>query len=76
MKAGLPPAALADACALADEVWLPPAQPSPAQCSAVWTPARTSARDVAERAAAHPLEPDALLLAAHLPIRPALAPRW
>ncbi|MFJ4932128.1 hypothetical protein [Streptomyces sp. NPDC088736] len=71
LEAGLPPGALAGAgnfaAALPDKVWLPLARRSAAH-----TPAQTDAARVAERAAAHPREPDALLLAAHLLTRPAL----
>lgn len=70
LEAGLPPGALAGAgrfaAALPDEVWLPLARRSAAH-----TPAQEDAGRVAERAAAHPREPDALLLAAHLLTRPA-----
>jgi hypothetical protein len=73
LEAGLPPGALADAgyfanSALTDEVWLPLARRS-----AEHTPAQTCADKVAERAAAHPRSPDALLLAGHLLTRPAPA---
>ncbi|MDI5969370.1 hypothetical protein POF50_008420 [Streptomyces sp. SL13] len=70
LDANLPPGALADAghfaAALPDAVWLPLARRSAAH-----TPAQARADKVAERAAAHPREPDALLLAAHLLTRPA-----
>ncbi|MEU5144690.1 hypothetical protein [Streptomyces sp. NPDC021139] len=61
LDAGLPPGALAGAShfasALPDEVVLPLARRSVAR-----SPAQTDAIRVAERAAAHPGEPDALLL--------------
>ncbi len=70
LEAGLPPGALAGAgdfaASLPDEVWLPLARRSAAH-----TPAQTDAGRIAERAAAHPREPDALLLAVHLLTRPA-----
>ncbi|WP_240679442.1 hypothetical protein [Streptomyces sp. B29(2018)] len=70
LEAGLPTGALAGAgdfaASLPDEVWLPLARRSAAH-----TPAQTDAGKVAERAAAHPREPDALLLAVHLLARPA-----
>ncbi|MER8120662.1 hypothetical protein [Streptomyces sp. NPDC094031] len=70
LEAGLPPGALAGAgrfaAALPDGVWLPLAR-----ASAAHTPAQEGADRIAERAAAHPREPDALLLAAHLLTRPA-----
>lgn len=71
LEAGLPPGALAGVgefahLALADEVWLPLARRS-----AEHTPAQECAGAIAERAAAHPRNPDALLLAAHLLTRPA-----
>ncbi|MFE7485166.1 hypothetical protein [Streptomyces sp. NPDC057552] len=74
LDAGLPPGALATAgdfadTALDDTVWL-----TPARRSAAHTPAQTCASDIAARAAAHPREDDALLLAAHLLTRPAPAP--
>ncbi|MFK0142468.1 hypothetical protein [Streptomyces murinus] len=74
LDAGLPPGALAAAgdfadTAFDDRVWLPLARRSAAH-----TPAQTCAGDVAERAAAHPFEDDALLLAAHLLTRPAPDP--
>ncbi|MDP5315569.1 hypothetical protein [Streptomyces poriferorum] len=74
LDADLPPGALAAAgdfadTALADTVWLPLARRSAAH-----TPAQTRADDIAERAAAHPRDNDALLLAAHLLTRSALAP--
>ncbi|GHG13532.1 hypothetical protein GCM10017667_54320 [Streptomyces filamentosus] len=69
LEAGLPPGALAGAgdfaAALPDEVWLPLARRSAAH-----TPAQKDADRIAERAAAHPREPDALLLATHLLARP------
>jgi hypothetical protein len=69
LDADLPPGALAGAghfaAALPDQVWLPLARRSAAH-----TPAQEDAGRVAERAAAHPREPDALLLAAHLLTRP------
>ncbi|MGW4268705.1 hypothetical protein [Streptomyces californicus] len=74
LDAGLPPGALAAAgdfadTALDDTVWL-----ARARRSAAHTPAQTCASDIAERAAAHPREDDALLLAAHLLTRPAPDP--
>ncbi|MFJ6438711.1 hypothetical protein [Streptomyces sp. NPDC091416] len=70
LEAGLPPGALAGAggfaASLPNEVWLPLARRSAAH-----TPAQTDAGQIAERAAAHPREPDALLLAVHLLTRPA-----
>ncbi|MFC8863261.1 hypothetical protein BCL80_11547 [Streptomyces avidinii] len=74
LDADLPPGALAAAgdfadTALDDTVWLPLARRSAAH-----TPAQTRAGDIAERAAAHPRDNDALLLAAHLLTRSALAP--
>ncbi|MFC8704904.1 hypothetical protein ACFUIV_22335 [Streptomyces anulatus] len=70
LEAGLPTGALAGAgdfaASLPDEVWLPLARRSAAH-----TPAQTDAARIAERAAAHPREPDALLLAVHLLTRPA-----
>ncbi|MFI1189643.1 hypothetical protein [Streptomyces californicus] len=70
LEAGLPPGALAGAgdfaASLPDEVWLPLARRSAAH-----TPAQTDAGRIAERAAAHPREPDALLLAVNLLTRPA-----
>ncbi|MEU5137020.1 hypothetical protein [Streptomyces californicus] len=70
LEAGLPPGALAGAgdfaASLPNEVWLPLARRSAAH-----TPAQTGAGRIAERAAAHPREPDALLLAVHLLTRPA-----
>ncbi|MER6685458.1 hypothetical protein [Streptomyces olivaceoviridis] len=67
---GLPPGALADAdyfaAALPDEVWLPLARRSAAH-----SPAQKDAGRVAEHAAAHPREPDALLLAVYVLTRPA-----
>ncbi|MFJ4700463.1 hypothetical protein ACIP5N_22210 [Streptomyces sp. NPDC088768] len=74
LDAGLPPGALAAAgdfadTALDDTVWL-----APARRSAAHTPAQTCAGDIAARAAAHPREDDALLLAAHLLTRPAPDP--
>ncbi|MFJ3182343.1 hypothetical protein ACIPJN_28680 [Streptomyces sp. NPDC086796] len=74
LGAGLPPGALAGAgafadVALTDAVWLPLAR-----ASAEHTPAQEAAGDVAERAAAHPRESDALLLAARLLTRPAPDP--
>lgn len=70
LEAGLPPGALAGAgdfaASLPDEVWLPLARRSAAH-----TPAQTDAGQIAERAAAHPREPDALLLTVHLLTRPA-----
>lgn len=70
LEAGLPPGALAGAgdfaASLPNEVWLPLARRSAAH-----TPAQTDAGRIAERAAAHPREPDALLLAVHLLTRPA-----
>ncbi|WP_199800767.1 hypothetical protein [Streptomyces marianii] len=75
LDAGLPPGALADAGyftgTFPDEVWLPLARRSAAH-----TPAQTDADKVAERAAAHPRSPDALLLAAHLLTRPAPDPAY
>lgn len=76
LEADLPPGALAAAgyftlSALTDEVWLPLARRS-----AEHTPAQTGADKVAERAAAHPRSPDALLLAAHLLTRPAPDPEY
>ncbi|MHC3534181.1 hypothetical protein ACLQ2M_40250 [Streptomyces sp. DT7] len=69
LEAGLPTGALAGAgdfaASLPDEVWLPLARRSAAH-----TPAQTDAGRIAERAAAHPREPDALLLAVHLLTRP------
>ncbi|MET8771671.1 hypothetical protein [Streptomyces sp. NPDC004658] len=69
LEAGLPAGALAGAgdfaAALPDETWLPLARRSAAH-----TPAQKDAGRIAERAAAHPGEPDALLLAAHLLTRP------
>nr|WP_258404872.1 hypothetical protein [Streptomyces sp. F12] len=69
LDAGLPPGALAGAgrfaAALPDQVWLPLARRSAAH-----TPAQEDAGRVAARAAAHPREADALLLAAHLLTRP------
>ncbi|MEU4077729.1 hypothetical protein [Streptomyces venezuelae] len=69
LEAGLPPGALAGAgdfaAALPDEVWLPLARRSAAH-----SPAQSDAGKVAERAAVHPREPDALLLAVHLLTRP------
>ncbi|MFE1199945.1 hypothetical protein ACFW6E_45905 [Streptomyces olivaceoviridis] len=60
LDAGLPPGALADAgyfaAALPDEVWLPLARRSAAH-----SPAQKDAGWVAEHAAAHPRESDALL---------------
>lgn len=50
-------------------MWLPPARRSAAH-----TPVQTRAGDIAARAATHPREPDALLLAAHLLTRLAPAP--
>ncbi|MFG2359706.1 hypothetical protein [Streptomyces sp. NPDC048521] len=72
LEARLPPGALAAAgyftrAALTDEVWLPLARRSTEH-----TPAQDNADKVAERAAAHPRSPDALLLAAHLLTRPAV----
>lgn len=74
LDADLPPGALAAAgdfadTALDDTVWLPLARRSAAH-----TPAQTRAGDIAERAAAHPRDNDALLLTAHLLTRSALAP--
>ncbi|WP_443977607.1 hypothetical protein [Streptomyces anulatus] len=70
LEAGLPPGALAGAgdfaASLPNEVWLPLARRSAAH-----TPAQTDAGRIAERAAAHPRDPDALLLAVHLLTRPA-----
>ncbi|MFJ4700472.1 hypothetical protein ACIP5N_22165 [Streptomyces sp. NPDC088768] len=70
LEAGLPPGALAGAgdfvAALPDEVWLPLARRSAAH-----SPAQSDAGKVAARAAAHPREPDALLLATYLLTRPA-----
>ncbi|MFI1530673.1 hypothetical protein [Streptomyces griseus] len=70
LEAGLPPGALAGAgdfaASLSDEVWLPLARRSAAH-----TPAQEDAGRIAERAAAHPREPDALLLAVNLLTRPA-----
>ncbi|MEV5177973.1 hypothetical protein AB0L10_44875, partial [Streptomyces flaveolus] len=70
LEADLPPGALAGAgyfaAALPDEVWLPLARRSAAH-----SPAQKDAGRVAERAAAYPREPDALLLAVHLLTRPA-----
>ncbi|MET8608906.1 hypothetical protein ABZV92_35780 [Streptomyces rubiginosohelvolus] len=70
LEAGLPPGALAGAgefaASLPDEVWLPLARRSAAH-----TPAQEDAGRIAERAAAHPCEPDALLLAVNLLTRPA-----
>ncbi len=71
LEADLPPGALAAAgyftlSALTDEAWLPLARRS-----AEHTPAQDNADKVAERAAAHPGSPDALLLAAHLLTCPA-----
>jgi hypothetical protein len=76
LDAGLPAGALAGAghfsrLALPDEVWL-----SLARRSAEHTPAQENADAVAERAAAHPRHPDALLLAAHLLTRPAPGPSY
>ncbi|MEU6071061.1 hypothetical protein ABZ864_43120 [Streptomyces sp. NPDC047082] len=76
LDAGLPSGALAGAghfshLSLADEVWLPLARRS-----AEHTPAQENADAVAERAAAHPHHPDALLLAAHLLTRPAPEPSY
>ncbi|MET9615385.1 hypothetical protein [Kitasatospora indigofera] len=75
LDADLPPGALAGAghfaTALPDEVWLPLARRS-----AEHTPALDNADKVAERAAGHPRNPDALLLAAHLLTRPAPAPEY
>ncbi|MFI7236966.1 hypothetical protein [Streptomyces cyaneofuscatus] len=74
LDADLPTGALAAAgdfadTALDDTVWLPLARRSAAH-----TPAQTRPGDIAERAAAHPYDRDALLLAAHLLTRSALAP--
>ncbi|WP_282108082.1 hypothetical protein [Streptomyces sp. RK31] len=70
LDADLPPGALAGAgdfaAALPHDMWLPLARRSAAHTSA-----QNGASRVAERAAAHPREPDALLLAAHLLTRPA-----
>ncbi|WP_247701350.1 hypothetical protein [Streptomyces sp. RM72] len=75
LEAGLPPGALAGAgdfaAALPDEVWLPLARRSAAH-----SPAQSDAGKVAERAAAHPRESDALLLATHLLTRPAPDPAY
>ncbi|WP_063835832.1 hypothetical protein [Streptomyces mutabilis] len=76
LQAGLPPGALAAAgyfilSALPDEAWLPLARRS-----AEHTPAQDHADKIAERAAAHPRSPDALLLAAHLLTRPAPGPLY
>jgi hypothetical protein len=75
LEAGLPPGALAGAgCfagSLPDEVWLPLARRSAAH-----TPAQAGAGEVAVRAAAHPRESDALLLAAQLLTRTAADPRY
>jgi len=49
------------------------AAPGPAQRSAEHTPDQASADKAAERAAAHPRSPDALLLAVHLLTRPGRA---
>lgn len=62
---GMPPGASHFAGALPDEVWLPLARRSAAH-----SPAQNDAIRVAERAAAHPREPDALLLAVHLLTHP------
>ncbi|MEV7068557.1 hypothetical protein AB0N97_38125 [Streptomyces collinus] len=76
LKADLPPGTLAAGYsilpALPDEVWLPPL----ARRSAEHTPAQDFADKIAERAAAHPRSPDALLLAAHLLNRPAPSPLY
>ncbi|MEV6680723.1 hypothetical protein AB0N09_28235 [Streptomyces erythrochromogenes] len=74
LDAGLPPGALAGAgyfagIGLTDELWLPLARRSAAH-----TPAQAEAGDIAERAAGHPRDPDALLLAVHLLTRPAPDP--
>ncbi|MFJ3229187.1 hypothetical protein ACIPJS_38365 [Streptomyces sp. NPDC086783] len=75
LEAGLPPGALAGAgdfaAALPDEVWLPLARRSAAH-----SPAQSDAGKVAKRAAAHPREPDALLLATNLLTRPAPDPAY
>ncbi|SBV01862.1 hypothetical protein YUMDRAFT_06565, partial [Streptomyces sp. OspMP-M45] len=72
--AGLPPGALAGAghfaTAFPDAVWLPLARRSAAH-----TPAQDNASQVAERAAAHPQDPDALLLTTHLLTGPGPAGR-
>ncbi|MFJ8078865.1 hypothetical protein ACIQ7Q_34245 [Streptomyces sp. NPDC096176] len=74
LEAGLPPGALAGAGhfshTLTDEVWLPLARRS-----AEHTPHQIGAGDVAARAAAHPNNPDALLLLAHL-LAPSPAGPW
>ncbi len=74
LDADLPTGALAAAgdfadTALDDTVWLPLARRSAAH-----TPAQIRPGDIAERAAAHPHDSDALLLTAHLLTRSALAP--
>ncbi|MFE0775388.1 hypothetical protein [Streptomyces sp. NPDC058861] len=71
LQAGLPPGTLAAAghfasSALPDDMWLPLARRS-----AENTPAQHYADKAAERAAAHPRSPDALILAARLLTRPA-----
>ncbi|MFE1190200.1 hypothetical protein [[Kitasatospora] papulosa] len=70
LEAGLPAGALAGAggfaASLPDGVWLPLARRSAAH-----TPAQKDAGRIAARAAAHPRDPDALLLAVHLLTRPA-----
>ncbi|MFD7859038.1 hypothetical protein ACFV6B_32855 [Streptomyces microflavus] len=70
LDADLPPGALAGAggfaTALTDKEWLPLARRSAAH-----TPAQEDAGQIAERAAAHPKNPDALHLATHLLTGPA-----
>lgn len=76
LDAGLPSGALAGAghfsnLALPETVWL-----SLARRSAEHTPAQENAAAIAERAAAHPRHPDALLLTVHLLTCPASDTRY
>ncbi|MET9779183.1 hypothetical protein ABZ023_33895 [Streptomyces sp. NPDC006367] len=73
LDAGLPPGALAGARRLRRGA-AGRGVAAPARRSAAHTPAQTCAGDVVERAAAHPRENDALLLAANLLTRPPSAP--